>query len=271
VPARLGRTTRILRTGLAFAVYFGGSLVMGAVVLPLLAWWHRADPARARDRAQRWIHSGYRVFVGVMRGQGLIRVRLKGGQRLRVPGPRLLVANHPTLVDSALLGTLLPQMDCVASESWADHPYLKRAVRAAGYLRNDGGAAVVDEAVQRLREGRTLLMFPEGTRSPDGGLGPFHRGFAHVALRSGVDPTPVVLTCRPNTLGKDRHWYDVPDRAMQIVIRVEEPVSVKDAVPEDESQVLAARTLTAALREHFSKRLEREAVSVPAAAPEVLT
>ena len=101
-------------------------------------------------------------------------------------------------------------------------------------------------------------MFPEGTRSPPQGLWPFRRGAAHVALRSGVDLELVTIRCDPPALMKGQPWWDVPDRRIEYLARAEEPVRARDRVWEGESDVLAARRLTAVLRKRTIERLNRD-------------
>ena len=72
---------------------------------------------------------------------------------------------------------------------------------------------MIRACLRHLEAGRSVVIFPEGTRSPAGGLGAFHAGAAFVALRSGRDLVPVLLSCEPSTLTKGRSWYDVPGRA----------------------------------------------------------
>src|SRR6185436_20227364 len=99
------------------------------------------------------------------------------------------------------------------------NPFLRGVVRRAGYLSNDHGDAIVAECVARLRDGRSVIVFPEGTRSPSTGLGAFQRGAAHIALTRGCPLLPVVITCRPPTLGKGARWHDVPDHRVEFVVR----------------------------------------------------
>jgi 1-acyl-sn-glycerol-3-phosphate acyltransferase len=129
-------------------------------------------------------------------------------------------------------------------------------VKAAGYVPNDLGEAVVEACAARLREGRSLLLFPEGTRSMKGGeLGVFHRGAAHVALRSGHPIRPLVIDCHPRFLTRGQHWYDVPDRPMGFSIEVGDPIDPRKLTREDESRGVASRKLTAALRDFYQARL----------------
>lgn len=246
---RLARGWRIARTGSAFAFFFAGGGLLAAA-LPLA---ERISGGAGSDlRAQRWIARGYRLFMGYMQGVGLVRVRFEGEAELLAAGARLLVANHPTLVDTPLLGQRLPQVDCIANPEWADAPLLRRAIAAANYVRNDAGAEAIEEAVRRLREGRRLLIFPEGTRTPRGAtLGPLRRGAAHIALRAGAEIVPIAITCEPRTLMKGQPWYDVPDRPFVLTVRVLPPLAPKDVLRGGETASVAARKVTEALRERL--------------------
>src|SRR5258705_8298 len=69
-----------------------------------------------------------------------------------------------------------------------------------------------------------VVVVPEGTRSPRGGLRRFQRGAAHIALKSGCPVVPIVITCRPPTLLKGQPWHEVPDRRADWVLRVGDPI-----------------------------------------------
>lgn len=241
-----------MRTGSSYALFGAGGALLALVVLPL-ARRLSGDRPGFDLRAQRWIHRAYRLFVAYSQRLGLFELRVTGLEHLRGPGPRLVVPNHPTLIDTPLLGALLPQADCVAKTEWAESRLLGPALAAADYIRRDTGSAVVEEGVRRLRQGRTVLIFPEGTRTPEGErIGRLHRGAAHIALRSGVPLLPVVITAQPRGLMKGQHWYDVPDGPLRIRIRVLPPLDPEGALSASETLSLAARTLTAELR----RRLE---------------
>ena len=219
---RIARLSRAFRTGVAFAVFGMGAVLVAGAGFPLLRLFS-ADRDRGERRAQRLVHLSFRAFVAFMSALGLIRVRRSGLERLRQQRPGVVVANHPTLIDVVLLIAAMPQADCVVKEAAWRNPVLRGVVRGAGYLPNRQGGALVEDCVRRIRQGRWLLLFPEGTRSPRGYLGAFHRGAAHIALQAGCEVMPVVITCTPPTLGKGEPWYQVPDRTADIAITVQEP------------------------------------------------
>jgi 1-acyl-sn-glycerol-3-phosphate acyltransferase len=250
----LSRGWRIAGTGLSFALFGAGGLVLGLLVFPFL----RLLPGSAAERqlrAQLVVHHSFRLFVGVMQTLRVLRVTVRGEERLRQAGGQLVVANHPTLLDVVMLGALLPQLDCVVKRgAWAN-PFMRWVVTATGYLPNDLGDALVDACAGRLLQGRALLLFPEGTRSPKGALGPFQRGAAHTALRSGRPLLPVFIGCEPLSLTGRERWYQVPERRMHFTIEAGELMDPTLLAERGEPRGAAARRVTAALRGFYEKRL----------------
>ena len=252
---RLGRAWRALRTGLAFAMFGILGLGLGLVVFPLERWRARGAPADAVERrCQRHVYGVFRVFTALLRGLGLAEVRIRGTEHLLAPGT-LLVANHPTLLDVVMIGACMPQLDCVVKKSAWSNPFMRHVVSATGYVPNDLGEAVIDACAERLRRGRSLLLFPEGQRSPEGGLGPFMRGAAHLALKSGRPLTPVVVRCTPPTLMRGQKWYQVPERRMCFDIEVCKPIRFQLGADPAEPRAAAARRITSDLRDFYQKRL----------------
>lgn len=257
--AQLHAFSRRVRTGVGFAAVAAHALWLSLVVLPWARWRRRTDRESDELLAQRAIHRACRRVLDL--SQRLDVLRWPGSlPALAGRGPRLIVANHPTLADVLVLGALLPQADCIVNTRRTRNPILRGVIRAAGYIPNAGGPETVAECVRRLAAGRTVLIFPEGTRSPVGRLGRFERGAAHVALRSGVPLTPVLLGCDPPTLKKGQHWYDVTDRPFVLTARVLPAIAPDGARASGGSTALAARRLTAELRELLEKNLEAAAL-----------
>ena len=239
---------------LAFGI---GAMVAAAIVWPLRRLPLRTD-TRREVWAQRVVHGAFRLFAWWAATLGLIRVSWIGAERLRGRGPRLIVANHPTLIDVVLLLTRLPQADCIVKTAARRNPFMRSIVTGAGYLANDHGDALVDACAERIARGRSVVLFPEGTRSPRGGLRRFQRGAAHIALKSGCPIVPVVITCRPPILLKGQPWHDVPDRTPRFVLRVEEPIDPARYLDAETTLPVAARRLTADLRLLYERRLSAD-------------
>lgn len=249
----LRRAWRALRTGIAFALFGIGALVISVVALPVLQLTSRR-PGDLQRRVQALIHHAFRLFAWYMTLTGLIRVTWVGRERLR-ERPILVIANHPTLIDVVLLVAAMPQADCIVKTAAERHLLLRRLVKAAGYIPNDRPDAIIAAGTESLRQGRSLLLFPEGTRSPSGRLGPFHRGAARIALRSGTDLVPVVITCSPPTLMKGQPWYEVPERTAHLTLTVEEPILLREQPAVRSTEAGGARELTDFLQGFYERQL----------------
>ena len=85
------------------------------------------------------------------------------------------------------------------------------AARRAGYLAGDGGPDLVRNAAAKVAAGHTLIVFPEGTRTPPATrLLPFKAGFVLIAQRGGVPIQLVRITTDSDVLTKGRAWWKLP-------------------------------------------------------------
>jgi len=251
----LDRGRRIVLAAVAYLVFGVGALFLAALVLPATRRRHH-DPDAAERAVQRRLHRALRGYLRWLERCDLLRVRAPGGEALARPG-RLVVANHPTGLDALAFVALMPQVDLIVKESHLRNPFLGSVARAAGYAPNAGGVTVVEACVQRLLRGRSVLVFPEGTRSPRGGLAPFQRGAAHIALRSGCDLLPVTIRCKPEVVVRDRGWWQLPDCAIDLQLDVGAPLAVEDLAGGESTPGRAARAVTGALRTHFESGSRR--------------
>lgn len=241
----LERYWRVLGTGIAFAVFGVAALLLSLSLFPLLAVTAR-DAEAGSQRVQRAISQAFGLFMRLMRLLGLMSFEIRGASALPGRG-RLIVANHPTLIDAVGLIALLPQADCIVKQDLTRNPFLRRAVRMAGYISNADPDALIAECAARLRAGRTLLVFPEGTRSLPGAPLRFHRGAARVALAAGCAVVPALVRCTPPTLRKHEPWYRVPPTPFHWSVEIFEPVAAARFAGAGTGDALAARRLTAFL------------------------
>ncbi|MBQ9452889.1 MAG: 1-acyl-sn-glycerol-3-phosphate acyltransferase [Desulfovibrio sp.] len=109
----------------------------------------------------------------------------------------ILVCNHQSFLDIYLLGAQQQSNLCLVTKHWPFHLlfFFAPAMRSAGYIDAENLPAEEVEAVclQRLREGATLVIFPEGHRTRTGALGRFHVGAFHLAMQSGRPVLPLLV------------------------------------------------------------------------------
>lgn len=248
---------RLCATGMAFVVFGLCGFLFSVVVFPLAWLWpHRASRQRAVTTVIHWF---FRALVFALRRVGVMELEVTGSGALRAGGPAIIVANHPTYLDVMVLLSLTPNACCVVKNAHWGNPCFWGIVRAAEYVSNADPADIVEAGARQLDAGYTMIIFPEGTRSPaPNRLHAFSRGFAHMALKAGSDASivPVLMDCDPPAFTKQMRWYDVPSRAFRIRVNVLEPLGVGQlAAADDASPALAARSVTSAVEAHITQHL----------------
>jgi 1-acyl-sn-glycerol-3-phosphate acyltransferase len=247
------RGWRVAATGFCFSTFGLGGLALRMVAFPLLrlgVWQRRRRTELARDMI-RW---SFRAFVQLMCRVGVMRLEVRNAERLDRRG-LLVLANHPTLVDVVILMSLVRNADCVVKASLIRNPFMRGPVQTAGFICNDNGPGIVDDAIGSLRSGSNLIIFPEGTRTRPGQPMRLQRGAANVAVRGALDITPVVIRCDIPWLTKGAAWWRVPLRRANVVVEVQPDLAVRPFL--DDPPALAARRLTDHLADHFAKELAR--------------
>jgi 1-acyl-sn-glycerol-3-phosphate acyltransferase len=215
---RLWRTLKVVS---AFFWFWLGAVFLAWTVFPLLALFGR-DPQRRMRRAQTVITQAFRLFHGYMRTLRLIDRRMVAEIQRPERTPVIFVANHTTLVDVTAIMSLLPHVCCLAKNAFASSRLFGQPFRLCGFIGSGvdlkSRALALRDAQARLNEGFDLLVFPEGTRSPPGGLLPFHRGAFILSCRTGAPIVPLLLQCTPSALTKDRPFFHQPESFAQLTI-----------------------------------------------------
>lgn len=209
---------RLPATGLCFAVFGIAAVILGMVILPALGLAQR-DRGRRRRLARSVIAAGMRTFVQFMRVMRVLDFSFPGRELLGQPG-QLIVANHPTLIDVIFLLGFTPQATCIVKSSLFRNVFTRGALRAADYIPNAPTDEMVLHAERELRNGQSLVIFPEGTRTVRGRALELQRGAANIALRGASRLTPVYISCEPPTLSKHEPWYRIPARRARFTLRV---------------------------------------------------
>ncbi|MDY0248685.1 MAG: lysophospholipid acyltransferase family protein [Pseudomonas sp.] len=241
---------RLIFTALSFALFGLGGLLLRLVVFPLLSLLP-ASPLRKRQRARAVISGAFRVFVEFMRCTGVLTYSVKGIERLGQPG-QMVIANHPSLIDVVVLISCIRDANCVVKESLWKNPFMRGPIRSAGYISNDGSIEMLETAAQLLKEGQTLIIFPEGTRTTPGQSPNFHRGAAAIALRGAKMIAPVRISVTPTTLTKAEPWYSIADQRVHFSLEVGEMIDPCDFNAYG-SAPIASRKLNQYLHSYYTK------------------
>ncbi len=223
--------------------FFLVGLVTSSVILSLFGLLLSLFDAKGES-----IHRVARLWGAIQLATSGIRAQIEGLDRIPSP-PYLFMCNHQSALDIyALLARLPLSFRWIAKRSLFRIPFLGWAMARAGHISIDRDNArealkAIDEAARKIREGLNIVMFPEGTRSPDGTLLPFKKGGFALALRAGVPVVPVGIegTSRLQPKGSL-----IPRASGTVYIRIGEPMEVGSA----------QRSAKAAFMEDVRSRIE---------------
>lgn len=241
---------RWIASMLAFVVFGLGGLVLGMLVFPLVALTTASSAQRIRRR-RRLLQGVFQLYLRLLSVMGAASFTFTGDPR---QGSYLIVANHPTLIDAVLLLTLFPQADCIIKHELLRNPFTRFALSGLGYMSNADTAAMLEAAVQRLRAGHSVLVFPEGTRGPPDQQVDFHLAAATLAVRSGARCLPVLIRCEPVTTGKQARWYEIADEKPHFSIHVDPPLDPEPII-RGHAPRYAKRVLNEFLQGYYNRRL----------------
>jgi 1-acyl-sn-glycerol-3-phosphate acyltransferase len=200
---------------------------------------------------------GGRLFTKV-----ITRVSIEGAvDEIPRGGPVIIAANHASNLDAVVLGSyLIPRIgrrfQWLGKKELFEWPVVGFLARHGGVHPVDRDRADVDAfrlAKRILDEGHVLFVFPEGTRSADGGLQLARDGVAVLALRTGAPILPVGIG------GSDRVWprgQRLPHPGGRVTVRVGSPFRLEDHLPPDVDRKAAKGLATTLIMRRIAALLD---------------
>ncbi|MBU0674013.1 MAG: 1-acyl-sn-glycerol-3-phosphate acyltransferase [Proteobacteria bacterium] len=168
-----------------------------------------------------------------------VPVRVEGYENLGPGKSYIFAANHLSQFDIVVLsGFFEYDLRWLAKKELFKIPLFGRAMLRADYIsvdRSHGRAAMKSlvAAARRIAGGASVIIFPEGTRSPDGKLQPFKAGAMHLAMQSGVDLVPVAIIGTHEILPKGKFFA----RPGPVLIRVGQPLITASFNPKQKGEL----------------------------------
>jgi 1-acyl-sn-glycerol-3-phosphate acyltransferase len=189
-----------------------------------------------------------------------VRVEVRHPERLSRRGPFIVVSNHESYADVLVLLANLPmQVRFLAKRSIFRVPVLGWSIRAAGFVPVDRGDrsrsfATVETALKRLGKGRSLVVFPEETRTRTGALSPFKKGAAMLAAKTGFPILPLGIAGTRQVLPRGT-WTAAPGR---VVLCVGETLTADPSTQARKEMTARMMDSVAALRDEAAEELRRD-------------
>ncbi len=176
--------------------------------------------ATGRRIGRAMIARGYGFFWGLAAFTGMMRLKAEVLDTLRTEPGLIVVANHPSMLDAVMLVARLPASACIMKASLMRNPLLGPGARLARYIRNDSAYGMIHCAVQDLRAGGQLVMFPEGTRTTRTPVHDFHASFTLIAKRARAPIQAVFIDTDSPYLGKGWPLWRLPPLPILFTVRL---------------------------------------------------
>jgi len=191
-----------------FSFFFFGliTLILVIIIFPVMCFIFYSKK-QFKKYGRRFVSSSMRFFVSLMHFLRIVNLEADNRENYRHLSSRIVVANHPSLLDVVMLLSLIPNADCIVNTRLNRNVIVKGVVRRIYILNSLDFDDLIQACNESLRQGNCLIIFPEGTRTPRSGKVIFRKGAARIALASGCNIVPVYIGGTDKYgLGKKDPW-----------------------------------------------------------------
>jgi 1-acyl-sn-glycerol-3-phosphate acyltransferase len=168
------------------------------------------------------------------------RVNVIGRENVLLGKPQIFMANHQSDFDVLIVTAHIPgQFRWIVKKELFKIPIFGKAMRSAGYIEIDRqnhekAMKSLDEAAQKIRDGKSVVTFPEGTRSKDRTIKPFKQGLFHLAIKAGVPIVPISIIGAHEIMPKRTLKF----RPGKITMIIDRPVDVSGYTIETRGELI---------------------------------
>ncbi len=208
--------------------------------------------------ARRTISLTFSIFIKMMIFLRLVTFKVRHIERLKNAESKIIIANHPSLLDVVMLISLIPNADCLVKSSLGGANILRGIVRRLYIPNSLDFQDVIEGCIRSLNQGNCFIIFPEGTRTRPGKPFDLKKGAARIALAAEKEIIPIYFGGNEKIgLRKfDKLLSFHPTERYHYILSVLEPVSVSEY--KDTPAPKAAALLTDRFDEIFTREREKE-------------
>lgn len=230
---------------LSWTVFAAVCVSLNIVCTPLLLAGDRARRGAAVRAVIRRLFVAWCAWLGTIR---IIYVRFHGFTPEALAGPAVYIANHPGILDATLILSRLPDTICIFKPEIMRNPVLGPAAIMAGYVSGSNGVDLIRDVAGRVIAGRSLLIFPEGTRTAaDVAINPFKPGFALIASRAHAPVRLIRVRAPRDLVPKGWPWWRAPPFPCHVDVTLLGELAAVPGESATELTARASRQISAAL------------------------
>lgn len=246
---------RICGKVFAFAFFGLGSVVLAVVVFPIIRiFMHPRE--RFQKVARAVVSATFRFFSGMLHFLHLINISVDDRNAFKNLKSKIIVANHPSILDVVFIISLVPNADCIV-RGGLTKTILAGVIKQLYIVNSLGYEEMIELSKKSLATGTNIIVFPEGTRTPRHGTNVYKKGAARIAYETGCDVQPVYIG------GNDKYGLGKHDKFLSYNhtevycydIHILEEIKVdeyKDLEPQ-----IAAKRLTSEMHKRIASAAEK--------------
>lgn len=143
-------------------------------------------------------------FKILIYGTPFVKIKILGKENLNFEKPRIIIANHTSQLDTPTLGMIHPKSIFMVNNRVLNSKFFGKAIQMAGfYSVSDNYEEGLDGLRQKVKQGYSLIIFPEGTRSRTSVIQRFHKGAFFLANELNLEILPVLVRGNADLLPKN--------------------------------------------------------------------
>ena len=231
-PPRPPSPANYLHSAAAIPLIYLYTVVMGTLSLALSL----RDP---EGRRQHWCARTWSRMIARTAG---VRVRVHGAENIRDGASYVFLSTHQSYMDiPVMLGHLPAQLRIAAKREVFRIPFLGWHMHRGGHIPINRGSTseaveTLRRAAQEIREGVSVFLYPEGTRTRDGSLQPFKKGGFKFALQTGLPAVPVTIVGTRQVLPRDSIIF----RPSAVDMYIDPPIPTEGLTDADLPELMGA-------------------------------
>ena len=234
---------------ISFICFGIGAMIISFIIFPSIAISKKND-ADKRFAYANIIHKTWKIFVKAIEKIDLVKINCPDKKLLSELSGKVIVANHPTLIDIIILIGLIPKSTCLAKKETLKNPFFKNIVKSI-YISNDTPLDIFkEETAQFIKEGYNIIIFPSGTRTKKGEHFKIHNGPAVIALHSNTQIIPIKIETDYPFLQKHQPIYEIENEPVNFDIKVKQTIDPSAYVTDSEVKT----------RKHINNRIKEEII-----------
>lgn len=203
-PQNKGNTPRtIFNIAMTFGT-FGYFFVVG-FLLNLLAQILLPIAPLSKKKKFKFFHKTVHLyFKTLIYGTPFVKIKIIGKENLDFEEPRIIIANHTSQLDTPTLGMIHPKSIFMVNNRVLNSKFFGKAIQMAGfYSVSDNYEEGLDGLREKIRQGYSIIIFPEGTRSMTSAIQRFHKGAFFLANELNLEILPVLVRGNADLLPKN--------------------------------------------------------------------